>query len=157
MTARDFQSTVSVKTSTSRLLHPSTSRLLHPSIIRRRFSSSVSRYRVRRFFIDNFSSFKQSPVFLLSLPSSGLEVFHQRHDPLRLISFPTGLGCSHFPRFSSSVSLMRLGGFSPSSHQQTTPRSTELASKKEGNCNVMVTRPTNHMILTRDHSHDLLT
>ena len=24
-------------------------------------------------------------------------------------------------------------------------------------CNVMVTRPTNHMILTRDHSHDLLT
>ena len=23
-------------------------------------------------------------------------------------------------------------------------------------CNVMVTRPTNHMISTRDHSHDLL-
>ena len=141
----------------SQLLHPSTSRLLHPSIIRRRFSSSVSRHRVRKFFIDDLPSFQQSPIFLLSLLSSGWEVFHQRHDPLRLISFLTGLGCSHFPRFSSSVSLMRLGGFSPSFHQWTTPRSTELASKKKGNCNVMVMRPTNHMISTCDHSHDLLT
>ena len=157
MTARDFQPTVSVKTSTSRLFYPSTSRLLYPSIIRHRFSSSVSRHQVRRFFIDNLPSFKQSPVFLLSLLSSGWEVFHQQHDPLRLISFPTGLGYFHFPRFSSSVSLMGLGGFSPSSYQQMTLRSTKFVSKKEGNCNVIVTKPTNHIISTRDHSHDLLT
>ena len=60
---------------------------------------------------------QQLLVFFLSLPSSGWEVFHQRHDPLRLISFPTGLGCSHFPWFSSSVSLIGLGSFSSSSYQ----------------------------------------
>ena len=77
----------------------------------------------------------------------------------RHISFPTGLGYSHFPRFSSSVSLIRLGGFSPSFHLSNTRflRSTELASKKEGNCNVKVTRPTDHMISTHDHLHDLPT
>ena len=32
----------------------------------------------------------------------------------------------------------------------------ELASKREGNCNVMITGPTNHMISIRDHSHDLV-
>ena len=36
------------------------------------------------------------------------------------------------------------------------PCSTELTSKKEGNCNVMVTRLTNYLILICDHSHDLL-
>ena len=34
------------------------------------------------------------------------------------------------------------------------PCSTELAFKREGNCNVMVTRPINYMISARDHSHD---
>ena len=83
VTTRDFQPTVLVKTSTSQLLYP--------LVIRRRFSSYNSPW-VRRFFIDNL---QQSPVFLLSLPSLGWEGCHQRYGPLRLISFPTGLGYSH--------------------------------------------------------------
>ena len=34
------------------------------------------------------------------------------------------------------------------------PRPMELAFKRKGNCNVMVTRPTNHMTSARDHSND---
>ena len=62
VTARDFQPTISVKTSTSQLLHP--------SVIRRRFASSVSRHWVRRFFIDDLLQTvigfpPQSPVIRL--------------------------------------------------------------------------------------------
>ena len=34
---------------------------------------------------------------------------------------------------------------------------TEVQMLSMQNCNVMVTRSTNHMISTRDHSHDLVT
>ena len=77
---------------------------------------------------------------------------------LRLISFPTGLGCSYLsPDFlPQSLSLgWEVFYQVPVSQNRRLPRSTELASKKESNNNVMVTRPTNHMILTRDPSHDL--
>ena len=78
-------------------------------------------------------------VFLLSLPSLGWEVFHQRHDLLRLISFPTGLGCSHWsPGFPPQFPIIGLGGFSPGSHSSspsTISRSAELASEEGGNCN----------------------
>ena len=68
---------------------------------------------------------------------------------------------SFVPRFSSSVQLIGWEVFYRVSIQDSSSnrrvRSTKLASKKEGNCNVMITKPTNHMISTRDHSHDLLT
>ena len=62
-------------------------------------------------------------------------------------------------RFSSSVSHNWVGGFFtrfPFLNRQL-PYSTELASKREGNYNVIVTRPTNYIILTRDPSNDLVT
>ena len=77
---------------------------------------------------------------------------------LRLISFPTGLKCSHlspgFPPHSTSLVEKFFTLFSFLNRQLL--RSTKLASKREGNCNVMVTRPTNYMILTRDYSYDLV-
>ena len=57
------------------------------------------------------SLLQQSLVFLFSFLSSDWEVFHQRYDLLRLISFLTGLWCSHYPRFPSLVSFIGLGGF----------------------------------------------
>ena len=36
------------------------------------------------------------PVFFLNLPLLGWKAFHQQHDSLRLISFFTGLECSHW-------------------------------------------------------------
>ena len=54
-----------------------------------RFSSLVSLHRVGRFF-------------------------HYRHDPLRLISFLMGLGCSHLSPGFPPQSPNGLGGFSPS-------------------------------------------
>ena len=99
-----------------------------------RFSSSVSRHRVGRFFISNITL-------------------------LRLISFPTRLRCSHLsPGFSlySTSLVKRFFTRFPFLNRQL-PYSIELASKRKSNCNVMVTRPTNHMILIRDHSHDLVT
>ena len=99
-----------------------------------RFFFSVSHYRVRRFFTSN--------IILL-----------------RLISFPTGLRCSYLsPGFlPHSISLVRRFFTRFPFLNRRYPCSTELASKREGNCNVMVTRPTNHMISTHDHSHDLVT
>ena len=78
---------------------------------------------------------------------------------LRLISLPTGLRCSHLSLDCFSYSTSLVGRFFtrfPFLNTQL-PRSTELASKREGNCNVMVTRLTNHMISTRDHSYNLVT
>ena len=136
--------------------------------------------RLEGFFIDDTYTYDLS-VFFLSLPLVGLEdflsidplsrfsfsvshnwvgrFFHQWHDFLRHISFPTGLGCSHFPPVFLFSLPHKFGRFFTkfSFINRWLPRSTELASKKEGNCNVMVTRPINHMILTRDYSHDLLT
>ena len=74
---------------------------------------------------------------------------------MRLISFPTGLGCSHFPPvflFSLPYKVGRFFTEFPFIKKQL-PRSTELASKKEGNFNVMVTRSwhvTTHMICSHD-------
>ena len=66
------------------------------------------------------------------------------------------LGCSHFPpvfllslphrvrRFFTKLLLLN----------RQLSRSTELASKKEGNCNVIAMKPTNPMVLTHDYSHN---
>ena len=84
-------------------------------------SSSVHQSRslsinLKGFFIDNiytlwsfgfppqfFSSFRRFFINLslvrfssLVFSSSVWEVFYQQYDPLRLISFPTGLGCSQW-------------------------------------------------------------
>ena len=66
---------------------------------------------------------------------------------------------SFSPGFLPQSPITGLEGFSPSFHSSTDDFqcSTELASKKKSNCNVMITRPTNYMISTRDHSYDLLT
>ena len=87
--------------------HPST---LHQS----RFFLPCLWFRLEGFFINNIYDLS---VFLLHFliefkeffinwslirfsfsvfPLLGWEVFHQWHDPLRLISFPTGLGCSEW-------------------------------------------------------------
>ena len=78
---------------------------------------------------------------------------------MRQISFPTGLGCSHFPPVFFLSLLHKFGRFFTEFLfiNRRLPRLTELASKKKDNCNVMVTRLTDHMISTRNHSHDLLT
>ena len=95
-----------------------------------RFSSSVptglggfSSISIFRFFpsfiVIYFKSFFYRlilflcPVFLLNLPSLGWEVFHQRHDLLRLISFPTGLSCFHWSSGFPPQSPNGLGGFLP--------------------------------------------
>ena len=52
--------------------------------------------------------------FLPQSSSLGWEVFHQWHNFLRLISFPTGLGCSHWsPGFPPQSFVIGLGGFLP--------------------------------------------
>ena len=117
----------------------------------------LSFYWIKRFFIDlNLSVFLFiyyyllkgffyqlifCPVFLPSLPSLGWEVFYQRHDLLRLISFSTWLRCFHwsigfFPKFPN-----RLGGFLSI---PTSIHLTELMSKKESNFNVMITGLADH-------------
>ena len=65
-------------------------------------------------------------------------------------------------RLSSSVSLIGFGSFLPSSNSRffpnrQVPRSAKLTSKKKGNCNIMVTKPTNYMISICNHSYNLLT
>ena len=68
----------------------------------------LSSHWIRRFFIDwSLSGFL--PQFPL-----GWEVFYQRHDLLRLISFPTRLGCSHWSSGFLPQSFNKLGGFLPS-------------------------------------------
>ena len=92
------------------------------------------------------------------------KVFHQWHDPLlRLISFPKGLGCSHWsPGFFHQSPIIWVGRFftgfpfkffhrvpiqgfysrfpfkisiQGSYYSSTIPRLAELTSKKESNCN----------------------
>ena len=92
---------------------------------------SLSPSSVGKFFI-NWSLVRFSSS---DFPSLGWEVFHQQHDPLRLINFHTGLVYSQWspgfpPQFLSSGWEVFHQNF-PS----TIPCSTELASKKEGNCN----------------------
>ena len=85
--------------------------------------------------------------------------FTRRYDPLRLISFPTELKCFQFaPVFLSSL-LHKIGRFFTKLLllNRRLSCSTKLVFKKKGNCNVMITRLINHMILARDHSHDQLT
>ena len=122
--------------------------------------------------------------FFFHISSSSLEVFH-RLIPLSGFSlqFPiTSLGgyssatlsfkthqlfyvtriFSLVSWFSSSVSFIGFKGFLPDFYSRFFLNrrflfSAELALKKEGNYNVMVTRSTNHMISTRDHLHDLVT
>ena len=126
-----------------------------------------------------------SMIFWFSshISSSSLEVFHRL---ILLSAFPfqsliTGLGgflpatwsfethqlphkariFSQVSWFPFSVSLFRFKAFLPGSHSRfllnkQLPCSAWLASKKESNCNIMVMGPTNHIILTCDHSHDLL-
>ena len=124
MTARDFQPTVSVKTSTSRLLYP--------SIIRRRFSSQNSSW-VRRFFIDDLSITgfpPQSPVIGLGgfSPTTWSLETHQLPYGARMFSF--------VPRFSSSVQLIGWQVFyrvsiqdSPSNRRLHAQRSLRLGRK----------------------------
>ena len=137
----------------------STSQLLHPSVIRRRFSSSVSHHRVKRFFIDNLPSFN-SHRFSSSVSCHCVgRFFTSNMILLRLISFATGLGCSHLSPGFLPHSTSLVGRFFTRFPflSKRLSRSTELASKREGNCNVIATRPTNHMISSHDHSHDLIT
>ena len=88
------------------------------------------------------------PVFFLSFPL-GYKGFHQRHDPLRLISFLTGLGYFQWsPGFpSQSFSL----GWEVFQQTTLTPiliptRLMELTSKKKGNCNVMIKKLADHRL-----------
>ena len=139
--------------------HPSFS--LNKSLHQSRFFLPCFQSKLEDFFIDNiyilwsfgflpqfpssvgkfFIDWSLVPVFLLSLPELGWDVFYRSHDPLRLISFPTGLGCFHLPPiFLFSLSHMIGRFFTKFSFiNRQFPRSTELVSKKEGNCNVMVT------------------
>ena len=88
----------------------------------------LSSHWVRRFFIDLnllvfpfvycyllqgfFPLINSLSSFLPSFPSLGWEVFHQRHDPfLRLISFSTRLGYSHWSSGFPPQSSNGLGGF----------------------------------------------
>ena len=90
----------------------------------------LSSHWFRRFFIDPnllvfpfvyYQLFQEffhwliiCPVFLLSLPSLGWEVFYQRYNLLRLINFPTWLGCSYWSPDFPPQSPNGLGGFLPS-------------------------------------------
>ena len=79
-----------------------------------RFSSHMSSLSLR-----DFSSIDLCPVFLPNLSSLGWEVFHQRHDYLKLISYLTGLRCSHWPSsFPPQSPIIGLGGFSLGSHSR---------------------------------------
>ena len=119
------------------------------------FSSHISSSSSGRFsLIDSRLRFSSSVSY------NWVEKFFTRDMILlRLISFPTEFGCSHFPpvfilslshrieRFFTKLPLLN----------RWLPRSLKLASQKEGNCDVMVTRPTNHMISTPEHSNNQLT
>ena len=116
--------------------------------------SSLSQSRLEGFYIDDIYTTLRSfsfpltsthqvlevfyrlipcSVFLLSLPSLSQEVFHQRHDPLRLISFLTELGCSHqSPGFLLQSPLFGLGGFSTGFHSsflQSSPSTDSMLSR----------------------------
>ena len=120
-----------------------------------RFSSHISSLNSGGFWsIDSHVRFSSS-VFYNWVG----RFFHQWHDLLRHISFSTGLGCSHFPPVFLPSLPHKVGRFFTKFPfiNRGLPYLTELASKKEGNCNVMVTRSTDYMISTRDHSHDLPT
>ena len=99
------------------------------------FPPQSSLHQVGRFFINWSLVWFPSSVF----PSSSWEVFHQRHNLLRLIIFPTGLGCSHWsPGFPLQFLIIGLEGFLSGSHSSslsTIPRSAELLSKERGNYN----------------------
>ena len=71
--------------------------------------------------------------------SLGSEVFHQRHDPLRLISFPTGLKCSQWSPGFPPQSLHRVRRFFIKFpfFFSTFLCSAEFVSKRGGNCNNM--------------------
>ena len=77
-------------------------------------------------------------IIFISLLSLSWEVFHQRYDCLGLISFLTGLGCSHWSSgFLLQFLIIRLGGFSSSFHSSfflTIPRSAQLAFEEKSNC-----------------------
>ena len=117
--------------------------------------SSPSPSSVGRFFID-----WSPPVFLLSLLIIGLGGFspvtwlsenYQLPHRARMFSFITWI--------SSSVSHNWVGRFFTRFLflNRRLLYSTKLAPKRQGSCNVMVTRSTNHMISIRDHSHNLVT
>ena len=100
------------------------------------------------------------PVFIFSLPIIGLEGFSLATSPSDNHQLPHGARLFSFiTRFSSSVSHNWVGRFFTKFpfFNRRLSRSTELASKREGNCNVIVTRSTNHMISTHNHSYDLIT
>ena len=91
------------------------------------------------------------PVFLLSLLIIRLESFSAATWPFETHQLPYGARMfSVILRFSFSVSLIGLGGFSPGFHSrfpfqvpfevplQQILRSAKLASKKGGNCNNVI-------------------
>ena len=107
--------------------------------------------------LEDFSSIDPLSDFPLQSLIIGLGDFSPATWSFETHQLPHGARIfSLVSRFSSSV-LTGLGNFLfKIPPQQTTTRSIEFASKKKGNCNVMVTRPINHMTLARDQSHDLL-
>ena len=65
---------------------------------------------------------------------------------MSLISFPIGLGYSHWSPGFPPPSLIRLGDFYQVTLIPTPIHSTELTSKREGICNVMITGPGDHRL-----------
>ena len=123
-------------------------KLLAPCIVNAKMEAITSNYRLR------LASTDVNPATLDKFTFETLDRIQQTSAPFLsfLLKIATGAG-----------DRRTIWGKTPADLECNARSSSKSLSEYnsgvdlENRCNVMVTRPTNHMILTHDHSHDLLT